>query len=31
MANYIEVVSERWFKEVFVVFFIITPILTLLL
>jgi hypothetical protein len=31
MANYIEVVSERWFKEVFVVLLIITPILTLLL
>lgn len=31
MANYIEVVSEKWFKEVFVVLLIITPILTLLL
>ncbi|MDP5081682.1 MAG: DUF6427 family protein [Winogradskyella sp.] len=31
MANYIEFVSERWFKEVFVVMLIITPILTLLL
>jgi hypothetical protein len=31
MANYIEVISERWFKEVFVVLLIITPILTLLL
>ena len=31
MANYMEVVSERWFKEVFVVLLIITPLLTLLL
>lgn len=31
MANYIEVISERWFKEVFVVLLIITPIITLLL
>ena len=31
MANYIEVISERWFKEVFVVLLIVTPILTLLL
>ena len=31
MANYMEVISERWFKEVFIVMFIITPILTLLL
>ncbi|WP_369999061.1 DUF6427 family protein [Winogradskyella sp.] len=31
MANYIEVISERWFKEVFVVLLIITPILSLLL
>tara|TARA_R110002124_G_scaffold2672_1_gene16829 strand:+ start:11616 stop:12587 length:972 start_codon:yes stop_codon:yes gene_type:complete len=31
MANYIKVVSERWFKEVFVVLLIITPIITLLL
>lgn len=31
MANYIEVVSERWFKEVFVVLFLITPVLGLLL
>lgn len=31
MANYIEVISERWFKEVFVVLLIITPIISLLL
>lgn len=31
MANYIEVISERWFKEVFVVLLIITPIIALLL
>jgi hypothetical protein len=31
MANYIEVISERWFKEVFVVLLLITPIITLLL
>ena len=31
MSNYIQVVSERWFKEVFVVLLIITPIITLLL
>jgi len=31
MANYIEVIYERWFKEVFVVMLIITPIITLLL
>ncbi|MBO6879940.1 MULTISPECIES: DUF6427 family protein [Winogradskyella] len=31
MANYIEVISERWFKEVFVVLLIITPILALFL
>ncbi|MFC0603395.1 DUF6427 family protein [Winogradskyella pulchriflava] len=31
MANYIEVISERWFKEVFVVLLIITPIIGLLL
>ncbi|MBV7269178.1 DUF6427 family protein [Winogradskyella luteola] len=31
MANYIEVISERWFKEVFVTLLIITPILSLLL
>ncbi len=31
MANYIEVISERWFKEVFVAMLIITPIVSLLL
>ncbi len=31
MANYIEVISERWFKEVFVALFVITPIIALLL
>ena len=31
MANYVEVISERWFKEVFVALLIITPLLTLLL
>lgn len=31
MANYIEVISERWFKEVFVILLIITPIISLLL
>jgi hypothetical protein len=31
MANYIEVISERWFKEIFVVLLIITPIIALLL
>ena len=31
MANYIEVISERWFKEVFVSLLIITPIIALLL
>ncbi|EDP69559.1 hypothetical protein FBALC1_00355 [Flavobacteriales bacterium ALC-1] len=31
MANYIEVISERWFKEVFVGLIIITPIVSLLL
>lgn len=31
MANYLEVVSERWFKEVFVTLLIITPIIALLL
>jgi hypothetical protein len=31
MANYIEVISERWFKEIFVVLLIITPIIGLLL
>ncbi len=31
MANYIEIISERWFKEVFVSLLIITPIIALLL
>ena len=31
MANYIEVITERWFKEVFVGLLIITPIISLLL
>ena len=31
MANYIEVVSDSWFKEVFITLLIITPILSLLL
>ncbi|WP_299121192.1 DUF6427 family protein [uncultured Winogradskyella sp.] len=31
MGNYIEVISERWFKEVFVTLLIITPIISLLL
>lgn len=31
MANYIEVISERWFKEVFVALLIVTPILVLFL
>lgn len=31
MANYIEVISERWFKEVFIALLIITPIIALLL
>jgi hypothetical protein len=31
MANYIEVISERWFKEVFIALLIITPIVSLLL
>ena len=31
MANYIEVVSEKWFKEIFVVLLIFTPIVSLLL
>jgi hypothetical protein len=31
MANYIEVISERWFKEVFITLLIVTPIITLLL
>lgn len=31
MANYIEVISERWFKEIFVILLIVTPIISLLL
>jgi hypothetical protein len=31
MANYIEVVSEKWFKEVFISLLIIAPIVSLLL
>lgn len=31
MANYLEVISERWFKEVFVALLIVTPIISLLL
>jgi len=31
MANYIEAISERWFKEIFVILLIITPIISLLL
>ncbi|WP_178986375.1 DUF6427 family protein [Winogradskyella helgolandensis] len=31
MANYIEVISERWFKEVFVALLVIAPIVGLLL
>jgi hypothetical protein len=31
MSSYIEVISERWFKEVFVGLLIITPVITLLL
>ena len=31
MANYIEVITERWFKEVFVALLVITPIISLLL
>lgn len=31
MANYIEVISERWFKEVFIGLLITTPIIALLL
>ncbi len=31
MANYIEVIAERWFKEVFVALLVVTPIITLLL
>ena len=31
MANYIEIVSEKWFKEIFVILLILTPIVSLLL
>ena len=31
MANYIEVISERWFKEIFITLLIVTPIISLLL
>ncbi|MBC3845726.1 hypothetical protein H8K90_05005 [Winogradskyella echinorum] len=31
MANYMEVITERWFKEVFIGLLIITPIIALLL
>jgi hypothetical protein len=31
LANYLEVISERWFKEVFPVLFIVVPIVSLLL
>ncbi|MBC2843842.1 DUF6427 family protein [Winogradskyella flava] len=31
MANYIEVISERWFREIFVVLLLVTPIIGLLL
>ena len=31
MANYLEVITERWFKEVFITLMIIAPILRLLL
>lgn len=31
MANYIEVISEKWFKEIFVALLLITPIVALLL
>lgn len=31
MANYLEAISERWFKEVFVGLLIVTPIISLLL
>ncbi len=31
MANYIEVISERWFKEVFILLLIVAPIISLLL
>jgi len=31
MANYLEMISDRWFKEVFITLFIIVPIIGLLL
>ncbi|MUU79050.1 DUF6427 family protein [Winogradskyella endarachnes] len=31
MANYLEVISERWFKEVFIALLILAPIISLLL
>ncbi|REG89306.1 DUF6427 family protein [Winogradskyella sediminis] len=31
MANYIEIISERWFKEVFVALLLLAPIVSLLL
>lgn len=31
MANYIEVISEKWFKEIFVVLLLVTPFIALLL
>jgi hypothetical protein len=31
MANYIEFITERWFKEVFIVLFIVTPLISLML
>ncbi|WP_178991288.1 DUF6427 family protein [Winogradskyella schleiferi] len=31
MANYIEVISERWFKQVFIALLLLTPIIGLLL
>jgi hypothetical protein len=31
MANYLEVISERWFKEIFPVLFVVVPVVSLLL
>lgn len=31
MANYLEMISDRWFKEIFIVLFLIVPIVGLLL
>ena len=31
LANYLEVISERWFKEVFIALLIMTPVISLLL